>query len=502
MSGYPVSAPAPANPPPAPAARSDRWWRIALPLVCGGILAVLPTPAGLTPGAWHYFALFTTILIGLITEPIPATAVAFVGITAAAVLGLPFTAAQSANPSFQLPAEAVKWVLAGFSNGTVWLIFAAFVFAMGYEKTGLGRRLALLMVKSLGSRTLGLGYAVAFSDLVLSPFTPSNTARSAGTVYPVIRNIPELYGSQPGPTARRIGAYLMYVAFATTCVTSSMFITALAPNLLILEMVKKATGVEVTWGEWALGFLPVGGLLVLTLPWILYKFYPPEIRTSAEVPQWAEQQLKTMGRVTRRELTMAALALVALSLWIFGGDYIDATLVAIGGVSLMLVTGVVTWDEITGNKPAWNVLAWFATLVVLADGLNRVGFVGWIGKWTAAALSGYPPLVVMTLLVALFFLIHYMFAGLTAHTTAVLPVVLAAGVSVPGLPVKTFIMMLGYCLGIMGILTPFATGPAPLYYGCGFIERKDFWKLGFIYGLLFLVLMLLICTPWLGVLNR
>jgi len=481
---------------------ASQLWRIWLPLAGGLIVALMPVPAGLSQEAWYYFALFVTVLLGLITEPIPATAVAFIGITTAAALGLPFTAAQRANPAFQQPAEAVKWVLAGFSNGTVWLIFAAFVFAMGYEKTGLGRRLALLLVRALGGRTLGLGYAVAFSDLVLSPFTPSNTARSAGSVYPVIRNIPELYGSHPGPTARKIGAYLMYVAFATTCVTSSMFITALAPNLLILEMVKKATGIEVSWVHWAVGFLPVGALLVLTLPWLIYKVYPPEIQTSNEVPQWAQRQLTAMGGVTRRELTMAALASVALSLWIFGGSFIDATLVAITGVSLMLVCGVVTWDDITGNKPAWNVLAWFATLVVLADGLNRVGFVAWIGQGTAALLSGYPPLVVMTLLVAFFFLIHYMFAGLTAHTTAVLPVVLAAGLSVEGLPVKTFIMLLGYCLGIMGILTPYATGPAPLYYGCGFIERKDFWRLGFGFGMLFLVSMLLIVLPWLQVLNR
>ncbi len=494
-----ASSPPPVQTPPP---RPKELWRVWVPLLGGLIVALLPTPAGLTAGAWYYFAIFTTVILGLITEPIPPTAVAFIGITTAAVLGLPFTAAQRADPNFKLPAEAVRWVLAGFSNGTVWLIFAAFVFAMGYEKTGLGRRLALLMVRALGGKTLGLGYAIAFSDLLLSPFTPSNTARSAGTVYPVVRNIPELYGSHPGESARKIGAYLMWVAFATTCLTSSMFITALAPNLLILEMVKKATGIEVTWGQWALGFLPIGGLFIITLPWLIYKIYPPEIRTSAEVPQWAAHELQTMGGVTRQEIVMAILAFIALSLWIFGSAFIDATLVAIAGISLMLICRVVTWDDITAHKQAWNVLAWFATLVVLADGLNKVGFVAWIGKTTAALMAGYSPLVVMTLLVALFFLIHYMFAGLTAHTTAVLPVVLAAGMAVKGLPVRDFIMLLGYSLGIMGVLTPYATGPSPLYYGCGFIARKDFWRLGFIFGMMFLLALLVIGIPWLAALHR
>jgi anion transporter len=111
-------------------------------------------------------------------------------------------------------------------------MFVAFMFALGYQKTGLGRRLALLLVRALGRRTLGLGYAIALTDLALAPFVPSNTARSGGIVFPIIEGIPALYGSAPGATAHRIGTYVMWTAFATTCVTSSMFVTALAPNLL------------------------------------------------------------------------------------------------------------------------------------------------------------------------------------------------------------------------------------------------------------------------------
>lgn len=473
-----------------------------MPLTGGIGIALVPVPEGLTQSAWYYVAVFATVILGLITEPMAPTAVAFIGVTVAAAAGLPFTVAERASPDFRLPSEAARWALAGFSNGTVWLIFAAFIFAMGYEKTGLGRRIALLMVRTLGHRTLGLGYAVAFSDALLAPFTPSNTARSAGTIYPVIRSIPGLYGSRPGPSARRMGSYLMWVAFATTCVTSSMFITALAPNLLLLDLAREITGVDVTWGQWLVGFLPVGALLLCSVPWLVYKIYPPGIRTSLEVPRWAGEALDEMGRISRREAVMAALAVVTLLLWVFGATLIDATLVAMIGVSLMLVCGVVAWDDIARNTPAWNVLVWFATLVVLADGLNRVGFVTWLGRGTADVLGGYPPLVVMLSLVTLFFLIHYMFAGITAHTTALAPVVLAAGLAVDGMPVHMFVMLLGFSLGIMGVLTPYATGPAPLYYECGFIERKHFWWLGFVFGMLFLATLLAVGTPWLHLLRR
>jgi L-tartrate/succinate antiporter len=472
-------------------------WRAAVPLLAGAIVALVPAPSGLPPRAWYYFAAFAAVIVGLVLEPIPAAAVGLFGVTFLAAVGLPFSAAELGNPAFKLPAEAVKWALAGFANSTVWLIFGAFMFAMGYEKTGLGRRIALVLVRSLGGRTLGLGYAIALADLVLAPFTPSNSARSAGTIYPVIRSIPGLYGSQPGATARRMGAYLMWVAFAVTCVTSSMFVTALAPNLLALELVKRATGVEFTWTQWCIGFLPVGAGLVLVLPWLIFRIYPPEIRTSADVPRWASEELARLGRISSNELIMAALAVLALGLWIFGGKVIDPALVALVGVCLMLACGLVTWDDILGNRPAWNMLTWFATLVVLADGLNKVGFVGWFARSGAALLGGVPPVVVLVVLVSLFFFVHYMFASLTAHATAVLPVMLAAGAAVPGLPVAPFALLLVYSLGLMGVITPYATGPAPVYFGSGYLSRKDFWRLGLTFGLIYLATLLGVGLPYL-----
>ena len=236
-------------------------WKSILPLLLGIIIALLPVPQGLTLTAWYYFAIFAAVILALILEPMPAAAIGFIGVFLVAVLGL-------AGPK---PADSIRWALSGFSNTTVWLIFGAFMFALGYEKTGLGKRIALVLVEFLGKRTLGLGYAIAFSDLIIAPFTPSNTARSAGTIFPIIRNIPGLYGSAPGETARKIGAYIMWTAFATTCVTSSMFITSLAPNLLALELVNKTAKISISWTEWFVGFLPVGVILFSVLPYLIYK---------------------------------------------------------------------------------------------------------------------------------------------------------------------------------------------------------------------------------------
>ena len=95
-----------------------------------------------------------------------------------------------------------------------------------------------------------------------------------------------------------------------------------------------------------------------------------------------------------------------------------------------------------------------------------------------------------------------MFAGLAAHTAAVLPAVVAAGAAVPGIPLRDFGLLLVFTLGIMGVLTPYACGPAPVFFGSGYIPRKDFWRLAFIFGMIFIVTLLVIGMPWLRVIGR
>ena|ERR1039457_4096021 len=175
MSSPTVAPPKPVAPVSASPAASKQLRKWIGPLALGLILLLIPAPSGLTATAWHYFALFAAVIAALITEPLPGAAIGFIGVTVAAALLL----------VGKTPADATKWALSGFSNDAVWLIFAANMFALGYEATGLGRRIALLLVKALGRRTLGLGYAIALSDLFLAPVMPSNTARSGGTVYPI-----------------------------------------------------------------------------------------------------------------------------------------------------------------------------------------------------------------------------------------------------------------------------------------------------------------------------
>jgi len=226
-----------------------------LPLLVGAAIALSPAPHGLSQHAWYYFAIFAAVITGLVIEPIPAAAVGLTGVTTAAVLAryVLFDPTQLARPDFNLTSAAVNWALTGFANGTVWLIFAAFIFSLATKRPDWAS--AFRCCWSPGWRThLVPRYAVTFADAILAPFTPSNTARSGGTVFPVIKQMPALYDSLPNdPSSRRIGGYLMWTALAATCVTSSMFLTGVAPNLLALALIHSTLHIEVSWaaGSWA-----------------------------------------------------------------------------------------------------------------------------------------------------------------------------------------------------------------------------------------------------------
>lgn len=209
------------------------WWRVAIPVVITLILAILPPPPGLAQHAWYYFAIFAGVIAALVTEPLPNPAVGLVGLSLMGLLSryTLYGPADVAKPGAAITGQTINWVLSGFASTTVWLVAAAFMFALGYQKTGLGRRIALLLVRALGKSTLRVGYATTLADAILAPFTPSNTARGAGITFPIVSNLPPLYGSKPNdPSARRFGGYIMWTTFAANCITSSLFMTACAPN--------------------------------------------------------------------------------------------------------------------------------------------------------------------------------------------------------------------------------------------------------------------------------
>ncbi len=433
-------------------------------VLVGLVIWFIPVPAGLKPQAWHLFALFVATILGFILQPIPIGAVAFISVGLTGLLKV------------VSPAD----VLSGFGNTTIWLIVSAFLFAKGFIKTGLGRRIAYQIMSAIGDSSLKLGYAMALSDLIVAPATPSNTARAGGILFPIVRSLCSAFNSEPGDSSRKIGSYLITTTFQGNVITSGMFITAMAPNSLIVALAAQTAGVNISWGTWALAALLPGLLCLLVAPYLIHKIYPPEITHTPEAKELARSELSKMGPMSRSEKIVAGVFVLALVLWATASfTKLDATMVAMVCCGIMLVGQAITWTDVIEEKGAWDTLVWMGALMSLAGALNKLGLITWFAKQVGGALTGVSWAMALGALMIAYLYSHYAFASISAHVTAMYAAFLAVAVAA-GAPAFLSAMSLGVLSGVMCGLTHYATGPAPIYFGAGYVPQGTWWKVGFV----------------------
>src|SRR5574344_1176529 len=363
--------------------------KMVAPIAVTLLVYLIGAPQGLSSGAWIYVSIFAGMITGLILEPIPPALIGLISIVVAVLfrVGPPAVLNKAGEVIPITSAKAIAWGLSGFSNAVVWLIFAAFMIGIGYQNSGLGKRIALFLIQKLSKSSLGLGYAIAVSDLILAPFIPSNAARSGGTIYPIVANICPMFDSYPDKNPRRIGSSLTWLSLATTCVSSTFFLTGTAPNPRALELAAKSGVTTVSWTGWFMAAAPIGLLLFIVTPILTYFLCPPEVKGSPEIAAWAKEEYKKFGSMSRHEICMLGISVLALVLWIGAGKFgINATTTAILVIILMILSGIISWNDFLSNKPAWNVLTWFATLVPMAAGLKNVGFLDYLASITGEYL--------------------------------------------------------------------------------------------------------------------
>jgi DASS family divalent anion:Na+ symporter len=482
------SAPAPV-PAPGEARAAGVWTALKwiIPVVAGLTVHLLPQPDGIKSGGWAVLAIFVGTVLGLILQPLPLGAVALIGLTATMITG-------TLEPDI---------ALGGFSEPTIWLIVAAFFISLGFTKTGLGRRIALLFVRALGRSSLGLAYGITLTDLVLAPATPSNTARSGGVIHPVIRSLSANAGSRPGDESRRrLGAYLSVTAMQINTVTSAMFLTSMAANPLVQKLAADR-GVHLTWTSWAVAALVPGLVALLVLPALLYRVFPPTVRATPEAPGQAREQLAELGRMSRQEWIMGGVFVLLLLLWSVGGQAWDlsATVSAFTGVALLLITGVLTWGDLVEEKSAWTTLVWFSVLVMMAGQLQELGVIGWFSNTITDATSGVGWQTAFVVLTLVYLFSHYLFASNTAHVAAMFAAFLAAATATGAPPVMAA-LVLGFISSLYGGLTHYASGPAPVLFGGGYVTLAEWWRNGLIAAGANIVVWMGVGALWLKVLGH
>ncbi len=456
-----------------------RWIKRIITLVFGLIIWHVPIPWDLTPDAWHLFTIFITAIIGVLLEGFSIFTASIIALVAVVMLRvLP-------------PAEAFS----GFSESFILLILAAFLVAKGVIKSGLGRRIAFLLIRRFGKSTLSLGYCLVVTDTILGPSIPSNTARS-GIMYPITHSLSLDTGSLPIPEKRkRTGTYLMMTYIAGQTISSALWLTGMAANPVGVGIAAQF-GVNMNFGNWVFVASVPCIIALIAIPFVLYKLFPPESKFTPEAPKLAQKGLKEMGPMSTKEWIMGCTFLGMILLWAFSPVLnLNLAIVAFLGLAVLILANVYTLDDIRqGGGDALETYIWFAILYMMSTALDKMGFMKTLGAQLATYISDYNWITVYILLIVLYIVIHYLFVSQTAHLLALYAVFLQVAVTA-GVPAALMAFMLSFATNLFAAITPQASSSNILFVGSGFLPSREIYKQGAVITVLNTVIFLL-ATPW------
>ncbi|OIM25263.1 anion permease [Oenococcus oeni] len=447
---------------------------------------MIPAPVGIKIHAWHLLAIFIGTIVGIITGPLPMGAVSMLGLVLVMLTGT-------------LTPDAA---FTGFSQETVWLIVAAFFIARSIIKSGLGFRIALFLVSKLGSRVLGTSYALALTDLILAPATPAAVARGGGVIMPILRSISHVYGSEPhSPSAKKACQFLTLAAFQVNVITPAMFLTALSANTLVAQLAGQQ-GVKITWGLWAWAACVPGLVSLLAIPALLYKLYPPEITKTPEIAAHAKKELHELGKISITEWVTVITVLLVLVLWMIGQPLfgMDPTTVGFIGLAVLVLSGALTWDDVKGEKQAWDTFFWMGTLVMMATYLSKLGLIPWISSHIVSLIGGMGWIQAFLILCGVYFFSHYLIASNVAQVSAMYAAFLAASISV-GVPPFFAALVLGFISSLDSGLTHYSNATAPLLFGMGYVSVGKWWTAGVICAVANIVIWMTVGSAWMHVIG-
>lgn len=455
------------------------WIKRSITLVFGIVIWHLPIPWDITPDAWHLFAIFIAAIIGVLLEALSiftASVIALVAVVMLRVLS---------------PEKAFS----GFSESFILLILAAFLVAKGVIKSGLGRRIAFLLIRRFGKSTLNLGYCLVVTDTILGPTIPSNTARS-GIMYPITHALALDTGSLPTPEGRkRTGTYLMMTYIAGQTISSALWLTGMAANPVGVGIAAEF-GVNMNFGNWVFVASVPCIIALIAIPFVLYKLFPPENKYTPEAPEMARKGLLEMGPMSMQEWIMGSTFFGMILLWIFSPVLnINLAIVAFLGLSILILAKVYTIEDIRqGGGDALETYIWFAILYMMSTALNDMGFMKILGAQLATYLIDYHWITVYVLLTVLYIVIHYLFVSQTAHLLALYAVFLQVAVNAE-VPAALMAFMLSFATNLFAAITPQASSSNVLFVGSGFLPSKDIYKQGIVITVLNTIIFLL-ATPW------
>ena len=312
-----------------PNSKRSNWWRWLVVVGCFVSVLILVPPSAAPSEHRALLAIFIATIVGSIVQPLAGAAMVLLGVIALAFIRV-------------VPIEKA---LSGYADKYVWLVLAAFFISRAMIKTGLGHRIALIFVRLIGRKTLGLGYSLVFTDFILASFIPSTGARSGGIILPIARSVTETYDSRPEDgTEARLGTFLMSMLYQCEVILCATFLTGQASNVIIAGFARQHAGIDLNYSIWFVSAIVPALVSLTVIPLMIYRLFPPEVKETPNAVAFAHEELKKLGRTTRHERLLLIVFICVVALWITSKLHgIDPTVIALVGIAALLVFGVLEW---------------------------------------------------------------------------------------------------------------------------------------------------------------
>jgi DASS family divalent anion:Na+ symporter len=441
---------------------------------------ILPRPSSVTPAGWRVTGIFAATIAGQVTEPLPGAVIVLIGLMMFVLVG----------------GVPMNEALSGFATSTVWLVIAAMLVSRVLSDSGVARRLALWFVRRFGTSSLGVGYSLLMTDIVLASGVPSIAARNAGIVLPITRGIADLYHSHPGATAGRLGRFLMTSLYQGSGVACAMFLTGQASNVLAASLAADLAGVTITWSSWLIAGAVPGLVSCAIVPWVVFRMLTPEVRHTPDASAYARDELRRMGSMSRREQMAAAVVIAIVVAWMTSQWHgLDVTLVAFLGLTVLLITDVLPWADAVSQKGAWDVFIWYGGLLTMGEVLNRVGSTGALAGMIGGWFTGWSWPLVLFATIVVYFYAHYGFASITAHMVAMFPPFVVMLIKM-GTPPALAVYSMACLTNLTAGLTHYGTTTGPIIFAEGYVSRRDWWRVGLVISIVNIAIWTSVGFAW------
>lgn len=439
-----------------PAAEPGRGRRMGLvvgPAVFALVLA-LPAPPGLDPAAWRVAAVGALMGIWWVSEAVPLAVTALLPVVLLPVLEV----------------RKVEEAAAQYADPVVFLFMGGFMLALAMQRWGLHRRIALTIIRAMGTRPAGLVGGFMAATAFISMWV-NNTATVLMMLPIGLSVVERCEADEP----RFPPALLLGIVYAAS-VGGLGTLIGTPPNALLAGFLSSAYGIEIGFLRWMLVGVPLV-LVLLPLCWLLLTRVVLPLG-SREIPGGREliaREITLLGPVSRAEWSVAAVFVAADLLWV-GRPWIvewapglsDAGIALAAAVLLFVLPAahggserVLDW-EWAGRLP-WDVLLLFGGGLSLADGIAESGLAGWIGD-ALAGLGGLP-LAAIAVAVAVVLVALSEVASNTAAAVTFLPVIASLAVGMGQGPVLLATVATLAASG--GFILPVASPPNAIVYGTG-----------------------------------